>query len=181
MNNNTIVELKKMLFEMIDELTELEPYWKKCLCCKNHGKCCVNADISIREDEWEIIVDFLKDINQEDRLLLQYNIKNNIYCPFHTSDKCIIHDVRPMNCIWTPYQLVQNVHTGTITYSQIDDECNFILKNQNIDSIDVSKKFVGVRYKDSVRYYLFLNDFFINYEHSSFKYISLSKLIKSQK
>lgn len=62
-----------------------------------------------------------------------------------------------MNCIWTPYQLAQNVNTNEIIYSMIDNNCN--CKNTTIHStpLDKTSVFVQADSFNEKRIYLFVN------------------------
>lgn len=175
----SLEELKTILFHKINNLIDIEPYWAKCMNCPNHGKCCIGADISIREDEWTIIKQYLVKLNEHDKKTLLNNFNNNILCPFRAEDKCIIHEMRPMNCIWTPFQAVQNVNNGNIMYSVIDTECKsrlVTLENQEFINSNIEQ--IELPDSDISRHYLFLNNFIINYENSSnYSYKNLSELI----
>lgn len=175
----SLEELKKVLFHKFYNLIKIDPYWEKCMNCPNHGKCCIGADISIREDEWVAIKQYLVNLRGSDKETLLNNINNNIFCPFRTKDKCIIHEVRPMNCIWTPFQAVQNVNNGNIMYSIIDTECKSRLVTlENQEFINPNIEYIKLPDSDIKRYYLFLNYFIINYENNSnCSYKKLSELI----
>lgn len=175
----SLEELKTILLHKIDVMIKIEPYWEKCMNCPNHGKCCIGADISIREDEWAKIKQYLVNIDDSDKNKLLNNISNNVLCPFRTENKCIIHEIRPMNCIWTPFQAVQNVSNGNIFYSIIDKECesrSVVLENQEF--FDANIEYVKLPDDEIKRQYLFLNNFIINYENNSnYNYKKLSELI----
>ena len=176
--NYSLTELRNILLSKIEKLTQLEPYWNKCSACPNHGKCCINANISIREDEWVIIKDYISTLCAQDKLLLSENINNHIFCPFRTTEKCLIHAVRPLNCLYTPYQLAQNVKTGDIHYSVVDNNCSFTSKEiKGHPLLNSEIPFIQADSFGQPRNYLFLNNFIINYEHSDKKYFPLSELI----
>lgn len=159
-----LAEIKKELFHEINELEEKEPYWHKCDHCMNKGKCCIDNDIDIRDDEWMIIKDYLgshPDIYER----VKKNFNEGKKCYFRTEECCLIHDIRPLNCIYTPYQVIQNIYNDHILYSAIDDECNFISKEYRIKKQAPSKK---ILYLDKEkRYYLLLNHWYFNYEDNS--------------
>lgn len=175
----TLEELRNVLLNKISRLMEIEPYWNKCTHCQHNGKCCINANISVREDEWEIIKNYISNMNKTDKTILKHNIVNNILCPFRASDKCIIHDVRPLNCIWTPFQVVQHINNGDIKYFMINDDCDYqsiTINHQNFIDNDVD--FLQLDSYDKRLYYLFLNDIFINFvQNTKYNYLSISKLI----
>lgn len=127
-NNYTIEELRETLCDRINRLMEIEPYWNKCIHCQQCGKCCKGANVSIRTDEWIMIKEYIQNLNESDKSDLRYNIEHNIFCPFRASDKCLIHEVRPLNCIWTPFRVLQNLQTNDITFYVSDKFCNFFLK-----------------------------------------------------
>lgn len=175
----SLEELKTILFHKLYNLIGIEPYWEKCMNCPNHGKCCIGADISIREDEWTTIKQYLVNLRDSDKEILLNNISNNVLCPFRAADKCIIHEVRPMNCIWTPFQAAQNVNNGNIMYSIIDSECESKLVTlENQEFVNHNMEYIKLPGCDRKRYYLFLNNFIINYANSSnCSYKNLSELI----
>lgn len=161
-NNCTIQELRKILLQKINKLMKIEPYWNKCIHCENYGKCCIEADISIRTDEWKLIKAYILKLSTSDKSSLKYNIEHNIFCPFRTSDKCLIHEVRPINCIWTPFQVVQNIQTNDLTYYISNSSCNFsktIVKNLK----KINDEFVLLKSYNKEYYYLVLNDIYIEF------------------
>lgn len=165
-NNCTIQELREVLFPKIDKLMKIEPYWNKCIHCQHHGKCCIRADVSIRADEWIIIKEYIQKLNISDKSALKHNIEHNIFCPFRTSDKCLIHEVRPLNCIWTPFQVIQNIQTNDLTYYISNSSCDFsqtIVKNFKKNN----EEFVLLKSYDKEYYYLLLNDIYIAYISNS--------------
>ena len=125
----------------------------------------------------ESIKQYVSKLNRIDRIILTENIQNSVYCPFRTEKKCLIHEVRPMNCIWTPYQLAQNIYTGEITYCMINEECDFEEKRIKHEIIDANNEFIIAKSNEKDRCYIFLNNFIINYEDSDFKYYNLSEII----
>jgi len=176
---HSLEELRNILFQKVNKLIEIEPYWKRCIHCPRHGKCCIDADISIRTDEWIVIKQHLVNLRDSDKEILLNNINNSVFCPFRAVDKCIIHKVRPMNCIWTPFQAVQNVNNGNIMYSIIDTECESKLVTlENQEFVNPNIEYIKLPDSDIKRYYLFLNYFIINYENNSdYSYKNLSELI----
>lgn len=156
---------------------KIEPYWNKCMHCQHHGKCCIRADVSIRADEWIIIKEYIQKLNISDKSALKYNIEHNIFCPFRTSDKCLIHEVRPLNCIWTPFQAVQNIQTNDLTFYIPYLDCKYfrkVVKNH----LRVNEEFVKIKIGNKKCYYLFLNDIYIEYINNTNQPVdNLSNLI----
>lgn len=177
MNNYAIYELREILFQKIDRLIEIEPYWNKCMHCQHKGNCCIKADISIREDEWKIIKEYIRNFNESDKAILRHNIKQHIFCPFRTSDKCLIHEVRPLNCIWTPFQVVQNIQSNDLTFYVSNKSCTRFRKIiENFPKIN--DEFVLLKSFGKEYYYLFLNDIFNEYiNNPNFWVKNLSELI----
>lgn len=162
----TLDEIREELFSEIDELLDKDPYWHKCDHCNNKGKCCIDNDIEIREDEWERIKCLL-DSSSDIRRQVKENLETGRKCYFRTESCCLIHDIRPLNCIYTPYQVIQNLYNDHICYSSIDDECNFVTKDYRIKKQVPSKK---ILYLDKEkRCYLLLNHWYLNYEEKSDK------------
>jgi Fe-S-cluster containining protein len=182
-NDCSIQQLRKILFQKVDNLIKIEPYWSKCIKCQKYGECCINADISIREDELIIIKKYISQMCNNDKKALIDNIKQNIFCPFRTSDKCLIHEVRPLNCIWTPFQVVQNIQNNNIIYYSMINKCNQqkeIVKEhfQKITEEYVKLKAYNSSDENSERYYLFLNDIYIPYvSHPIYRVKNLSEII----
>lgn len=110
--------------KIILELKNLEPYWNICFPCKNKGKCCVGADTSIYQSEWNIIVSYIEQFSEADKKILLSNILLNKPCFFHSDDKCLIHEVRPQNCRYTPFQYVITADNN-LRYTMISPKCEF--------------------------------------------------------
>ncbi len=162
----TLAEIKEELFREIDELEERDSSWKRCGHCPNHGKCCIDNDIDVREDEWEIIKAFL-DRNEMERNRVKENLLSGRKCYFRTPEKCLIHKIRPTNCIYTPYQVIQNLFDHHIIYSLIDEECNFTEVEKPYKKLVPSKKFLTPETGGHV--YLLLNYWYLNFESKSKK------------
>ncbi len=157
-------EIREELFSEIDELLEKEPYWHKCDHCMNKGKCCIDNDIEIRDDEWERIK-YLLDSTIDVRKQVMENLNLKRKCYFRTESCCLIHDIRPLNCIYTPYQVMQNLYDDHIYYSSIDEECNFETKEYRIKKQVPSRKILYL--EKEKRYYLLLNHWYLKYEENS--------------
>ena len=101
----TYEQIRDILISQITQLLEIEPKWKQCNKCPNSGHCCIGADITIYNYEWNIIKKFLLEnpiVFDEVKL----NYKRKSLCYFRTNDKCLIHNIRPLNCVFTPYQAI---------------------------------------------------------------------------
>ncbi len=165
MMNYTLDEIKKELFDEIHLLEERNPSFLNCRKCPFKGKCCIDNDIDIREDEWEKIEKFL-DENEEARKKIKENFLSNRKCYFRTEECCLIHPIRPTNCIYTPYQIIQNVHDKTLTYSKRDAFCNFTTKEIPCTEL-FSDENPLLYLKEENEYYLFLNHWYFHYENQS--------------
>lgn len=155
----SFVDAKSELNQLISELLKIEPYWKKCYPCMHNGKCCIGADISIRNDEWEIIKGHIQTL-EADRISA---LKNQSSCPFRTPTECLIHDYRPLNCMYTPFQAVFNETTKMLHYSMSDEHCNCKQIETDIGDIDLSNPFIKLDNFGKDVYYLLLNSWFHKY------------------
>lgn len=99
----TYNEIKEALLSQISQLLAIEPKWNRCNKCPYSGACCIGADISVYEYEWLIIRDYLL-ANPDILSTVRKNFNSKSLCYFRTQDKCVIHEIRPLNCIFTPYQ-----------------------------------------------------------------------------
>ncbi|KAB7703681.1 hypothetical protein GBN33_00030 [Plesiomonas shigelloides] len=93
-----------ILESKISILESQEESWKNCRACPFNGKCCDGATLIAFPEEIELIKKQLK----RDQDVLAYAIsryKKGKACYFYDkeSSRCLIHDVRPLNCRWTPY------------------------------------------------------------------------------
>jgi Fe-S-cluster containining protein len=165
MKNYTLSEMKDELFKEISLLEKKEERYLKCHHCPFKGKCCIDNDIDIREDEWERIQEFLNKHPSEREQVYQ-NFIHGRKCYFHTEECCLIHEIRPTNCIYTPYQLIQNRYDNTLYYSSMDEECNFETREIKMNHLLNSKESI-VYLPDEKRYYLYLNPWFENFENQS--------------
>lgn len=96
------------LNSIIEKLYQQEPYWNICCPCQCDGYCCIGADVSVNTNEWSKIKKYVQLLSFEEKLILQKNIVNGTQCVFRAANKCLIHEVRPVNCRYTPYQLAVN-------------------------------------------------------------------------
>lgn len=164
MANYTLTEIKEELFREIEELEKIDSSYLSCRKCPRHGKCCIGNDIDIREDEWDEIKSFL-DKNTETRETIKENLKNHSKCYFRTEECCLIHDIRPTNCIYTPYQMIQNLYDFTLTYSLKSHECDF--ETVSISSNPLDTDTYIKKDEKTGHYYLFLNYWFLKFENQS--------------
>lgn len=164
MQNYTLKEIKDELFREIEELEKRDPSYLSCRKCPRQGKCCIGNDIDIREDEWEEIKSFL-DKNNDEREKIRENLIRHSKCYFRTEACCLIHDIRPTNCIYTPYQMIQNLYDNTLTFSIRSEECDF--ETITIDSVPLDDKQYIRKEETTGHYYLFLNYWFLRYENQS--------------
>lgn len=165
MKEYTLAEIKAELFFEIETLENIEPVWKLCRKCPFHGKCCIDNDIDIREDEWKEIEGYiLSDKKVYDEVRENFLLGRKCY--FRTEECCLIHKIRPTNCIYTPYQLIKPRFSSDICFSSRSECCDF----ENIEKKDASLTFYNdfiVKVDDRQPYYLYLNYWFENYENRS--------------
>ena len=88
MKNHTLDEIKKELFKEIEELEEKDPFWKKCNNCPFKGKCCIDNDIDIREDEW-IKIKKLLDNDGQIRAQVEENFRKERRVSWYAKQMCI--------------------------------------------------------------------------------------------
>ena len=162
----TYEQIKEVLMSQISQLLEIEPKWEKCSKCPNSGACCIGADITMYEYEWEIISKYLIDnpiVFNEVKL----NYRRGLLCYFRTDDKCLIHDIRPLNCIFTPYQAIFGADR-CIHYAPYKEDCS-LLKPTSISNngMDLSQLFIRLPDDYTSTCYLLLNHWYQDYEGKS--------------
>lgn len=155
MKNYKLEEIIEELNKEIEELEKNDSFWMKCKKCPFKGKCCIDNDIDIREDEWERIKKVL-DSNRFIYNQVKSNFFNGKKCYFRTESCCLIHNIRPTNCIYTPYQAIITKYENHLIFNEIDDFCNFkrieipfqIEKNDSylIDIPNFSHKYLYLNY-----------------------------------
>ena len=162
-HNYSLQEIKEELLKEIAELEEADPSWKNCRVCPFKGKCCLDNDIDIREDEWEEIKTLL-DKDSSIREQVYQNLLSHSRCYFHSEKCCLIAPIRPTNCLYTPYQLIQNVYDKSIEYSLRSPSCDFETREEKEDSLLPLSPYLIQKGEHT---YLFLNYWFLNYENQS--------------
>lgn len=165
MKSYSLSEIKQELLKEIGELEEKDPSWKNCRKCPFRGKCCIDNDIDIRDDEWEEIKALL-DQNESIRNQVKENFINNRKCYFRTEKCCLIHPIRPTNCLYTPYQAIQNEFSLEVEYSLRSPSCDFETKTISLDK-PLKKEDYLLYIPDSEHYYLLLNHWYGNFEERS--------------
>lgn len=101
-----IFDLYNHIDKVVKKLNRKEKYWLKCNPCKNQGNCCLNSETLAQISEWELLIKpYLSTFSLDDYKLLKENVSNNQQCPFRGTDKCLIHEVRPLICRATPYYI----------------------------------------------------------------------------
>ncbi len=160
--NYSLAEIKEELNREIEELEEKDPSYLNCRHCPYKGKCCIDNDIDIREDEWNEIKSLL-DSSLEIKQKVRENFINDRKCYFRTDTCCLINDIRPTNCLYTPYQVIQNIYDFKITYSKRSPECDFETVEEDSFELD-DKEYLK---KIGEHYYLFLNHWFLSFENQS--------------
>lgn len=112
----------------IKELYEIEPFWKRCNPCCSKGKCCEGAKIDPSRAEQKVIAEYALSLGESEKMQLCDNINSGRFCKYHTPEKCLIHNVRPEVCQYTPYQCVIN-KDNKLLYSFVgsdeNDQCVF--------------------------------------------------------
>ncbi|MCI8791013.1 MAG: YkgJ family cysteine cluster protein [Lachnospiraceae bacterium] len=164
----TYNEIKEALLSQISQLLAIEPKWNKCNKCPYSGACCIGADISVYEYEWLIIRDYLL-ANPDILSTVRKNFNSKSLCYFRTQDKCVIHEIRPLNCIFTPYQVIcgADSHLHYTPYTQDCSSLHTISIPKN--GFDLSKLYVPLPDypSSSTTYYLLLNHWYRDYEEKS--------------
>lgn len=116
-----------LLESTIDELLSREPFWKICYPCKFKGFCCKGAEIDFSKNEQHIIDEYINTLPNDSQKIIYENKKYNKHCIYHSVEKCLIHEVRPQNCRYTPFQaLIDNDNTLIYTMVRIvNGLCDF--------------------------------------------------------
>ena len=131
-------EAREVIDAEVKALIDTEPTWGSCTDCPNHGKCCDGAPISIWPEEWDPIQRKLHD-GSELRQYVRDRFADQTKCYFYDPDasSCLIYDVRPLNCVWTPYMLFRADGDG-LSGSLKSHDCQF-------KKVDPSRKIRQVR------------------------------------
>lgn len=162
----TYEEIKTELLSEIEYLISLDPKWEKCSKCPYSGYCCIGADLSIYQYEWDIISTFLTQ-NPDILLQVRENFNSDSKCYFRVSDRCLIHDIRPLNCIFTPYQALYSADKR-IHYTPYSTDCHSGRLSIDNDNYDLSTPYIQLPIStNSTAYYLLLNHWYFNYEMKS--------------
>jgi len=155
-NSNSIA----ILNETINELRKIEPYWSCCFPCNNEGKCCIGADVAIYPSEWNIIENQIIHFSDSEKAVLLSNIKLKRHCVFRSKEKCLIHDVRPLNCRYTPFQYAITPD-NYLHYAMMSRNCNFQTIREKLEESTANRlrnlKFARLANFDTQSWYLSLN------------------------
>ena len=173
----TYGEIRKALLNQITQLLIIEPKWKKCNKCPYSGTCCIGADISVYDYEWMVIRDFLL-ANPDVLHIVKENSLSKSLCYFRTDDRCLIHEIRPLNCIFTPYQVILGAD-GFLHYSPYTKDCSSLYPiSIPKNGFDLSKLFIPLpdRFSSSTTYYLLLNHWYQDYQEKSPVYDTIGNL-----
>ena len=160
----TYEEIKNELLSQIAQLLAIEPKWKKCNSCPHSGFCCIGANITLYECEWNKIKNYLLD-NPHVLQQVKTNFELHSQCYFRVSDRCLIHDIRPLNCIFTPYQAIYGADK-LIHYSSYQDNCRTKPLAIKSDGIDLSHLYIPLPTNSSYTHYLLMNHWYLNYEEN---------------
>ncbi|MBR3078158.1 MAG: YkgJ family cysteine cluster protein [Oscillospiraceae bacterium] len=149
---------------VIEELCRLEPFWNRCHPCSSKGKCCEGAKIRPSKKEQQVITEHLVSLPFFDKQQLMYNLMNSRICIYHTPEKCLIHDVRPEVCRYTPYQCVitnENMLNYSFVGSDANKRCFFKACSRQLSPTEAAamrqSKYLLLDNFDRKTYYLSLN------------------------
>lgn len=93
-----------LLDTAIAELLSIEPFWNICYPCKFQGFCCIGAEITFDGNEKNIVDQYVSTLPANEQEIIRDNAARNQHCIYRAPEKCLIHDVRPENCRYTPFQ-----------------------------------------------------------------------------
>ncbi len=133
-----------ILNEAISELESMEHSWKNCRACPHSGKCCDNAFINVVfPEEARAIAQHLK-AHPEKLAYAEGRASRRKSCYFHnpSANQCLIHDIRPILCRWTPYTATAG--GGSFHAFIRDESCNFTLVNEKDSVTSIKPGFVEV-------------------------------------
>lgn len=114
-----------LLQKRVEELEAAEGSWKNCRACPFSGKCCDGAPLILFPEEADAIAEHLRDVPDVLEFALS-RFKRGKKCYFYDkeSSKCRIHNVRPLNCRWTPYVAFQQADGSHLVHLR-DANCGF--------------------------------------------------------
>lgn len=162
----TYNQIRKELLSQISTLLSIEPKWNKCCSCQNIGRCCIGAEINVYDYEWSEIRSYLLD-NPEILEIVRQNYSLHSPCYFRTSDKCLIHEIRPINCLITPYQVIYGAD-NLLHYTICDEFCHRFNSIQlPRENFDLSQRYISLPTASSSTKYLLLNNWYKCYEEKS--------------
>ena len=148
----------------IKELCEIEPFWDRCRPCISKGKCCEGAEIKPSKKEKIVISLYMLFRPLSEKRRLKENKLKSRYCIYQTPEKCLIHNVRPEVCRYTPYQCVitpGNVLKYSLVGSDEKNRCTFQAYERQLSSSEASvmrkSKFLLLDNFGRKTYYLSLN------------------------
>ena len=151
---------KNLLEESIIELRKIEPFWDRCFPCNLKGICCQGADLSVYDSEWESILEYIAGFSSEDKKVLLTNVQQEKHCVFRAENNCLIHEVRPENCRYTPFQCLVT-QDNYLKYAMVSDDCSFQYISLPLNDDDANlvreSKFIILRNFEKETHYLSLN------------------------
>lgn len=150
----SLAEIKAELCSEIEKLEALDPFWKRCRNCPFKGRCCIDNDIDIREDEW-FEIKALLDSSETIKAQVRDNFLHHRKCFFQTEKCCLIHPIRPCNCLYTPYQAVLTDYEHHLIFNVMDEKCEFETKEILYHPMDVKEPIIWIPGQEHP--YLFLN------------------------
>lgn len=126
-----------ILDRVISRLETNESSWRNCRSCPFNGKCCDGATLKVFPEEGREILQHIK-LNPNVRAHSIGRYKDRKPCYFYDRDAkaCLIHEIRPINCRWTPYTVF--IGDAGLSGMMRDSQCNFrhIQASDRIDVVD---------------------------------------------
>ncbi|WP_236206034.1 YkgJ family cysteine cluster protein [Pseudomonas tohonis] len=116
----------KILNQHVSRLERIESSWSNCRSCPHGGACCIGvSNLLIFPEEQKTIKSHLRK-NKEILAYAIQRLEKKQGCYFHSSESktCLIHEVRPLNCRWTPYTAFPEPD-GMLSISLRDENCKF--------------------------------------------------------
>jgi len=155
---------KNEMESVVQRLYEIDPFWKRCSPCVQNGKCCKGANPCFSQKEQARVLEE-NNLSTQDFKKLKWNLRLGMKCPFHTRNRCIIHENRSLNCMWTPYYVTVD-SDDIVHYYVIDDRCRFrkvTVKKKDIEFRIDEQHFVWLPHGKTMRCHIYLNSLsFIN-------------------
>lgn len=125
---NELLGVRARIDELCADLRKVDSFWEPCFKCPNKGRCCSfkpKVDLNITEPEWHA----LKGLVNANTILRDYALKRldgDKHCLFHdfSSDRCLVHDERPLICRLVPFYLYEN--SGRVFFWNPGNSCDAV-------------------------------------------------------